>query len=82
MGWNSVSEVLRDRAGGCFAAVLAIILGLEKLEWIDAYFAKLAQNNPFYTGPNADWLSLIPFAALVIFLYLVGREKVLKPRKV
>jgi putative OPT family oligopeptide transporter len=70
-------------AGGAIAGiVLAIILGLEKLEWIDAYFTKLSQSNPFHTGPNADWLSLIPFAALVIFLYLVGREKVLNPRKV
>jgi putative OPT family oligopeptide transporter len=68
-------------AGGAIAGImLAIILGLEKLEWIDQYFTKLAQNNPFYAGPNADWLALIPFAALVIFLYLVGREKILTRR--
>ncbi len=33
--------------------------------------------NPFYGGPNADLLSLIPFAALTLALLLVGREKLL-----
>jgi len=41
----------------------------------DAATTKWAEaHNPFYDGPNADWLALIPFVALDGFLYLVGRE--------
>jgi len=31
-------------------------------------------RNPFYNGPYADLLTLIPFAAVTALLYLVGRE--------
>lgn len=66
-------------AGGAIAGiVIAILAGA--LEHIEAYFGRLAQGNPFYTGPNADWLALIPFLALIGFLYLVAREKLLSPR--
>ena len=30
-------------------------------------------HNPFYAGPHADWLALLPFAALILLLYWVGR---------
>lgn len=30
------------------------------------------QNNPFFAGPNADWLSLIPFGVLMLVLYRAG----------
>lgn len=64
-------------AGGAIAGiVIAILAGA--LEHIEAYFGRLAQGNPFHTGPNADWLALIPFVALIGFLYAVAREKVLK----
>jgi putative OPT family oligopeptide transporter len=33
-------------------------------------------HNPFYAGANADWLALLPFAALTMFLYLVARKVV------
>lgn len=36
-------------------------------EWATAY-------NPFYNGPNADLLALIPFLLLSLLLYAVGRE--------
>ena len=42
-------------------------------KWADA-------NNPFFAGPNADWLALIPFVLLAGFLYLVGREMLLGTR--
>jgi hypothetical protein len=32
------------------------------------------QHNPFYQGAYADLLALIPFAVLVLILYLTGRE--------
>ena len=37
-------------------------------------------HNPFYAGPWADALALLPFAALCALLYLVAREKVLVRR--
>ncbi|HSP05984.1 MAG TPA: OPT/YSL family transporter, partial [Acidobacteriota bacterium] len=37
-------------------------------------------NNPFFHGPNSDLLSMVPFAVLTLFLYLVGRELMLKAK--
>jgi hypothetical protein len=37
-------------------------------------------NNPFFAGPRADLLSMIPFVLLVVLLHLVGREAVLRPK--
>jgi putative OPT family oligopeptide transporter len=66
-------------AGGAIAGIIFAILA-GGLESVAAKFAGLAQNNPFYTGPNADLLALIPFALLITFLYLVAREKLLATR--
>jgi hypothetical protein len=38
-------------------------------------------HNRFYAGPNADWLSLIPFAALAGFLYWTGRQMARAPKR-
>jgi hypothetical protein len=37
-------------------------------------------HNPFYAGPFADLLALIPFVVLMIILYLAGREMILSHR--
>jgi hypothetical protein len=34
-------------------------------------------HNPMFGGGNADLLSMIPFLALMVLLYLVGREVLL-----
>ena len=34
-------------------------------------------SNPFYDGPHANLLSVLPFAVLTVLLLLVGREKLL-----
>ncbi len=67
-------------AGGAIAGILiafmAGILGdvTQRLtEWS-------SRNNPFFEGPNADLLSLIPFAALIGLLYLVGRDALFAPK--
>ncbi|HYP18209.1 MAG TPA: hypothetical protein VEQ65_13435, partial [Opitutus sp.] len=39
-------------------------------------------NNPFFNGPHANLLTLIPFGALCGFLYFVAREKWLTSRRV
>jgi uncharacterized oligopeptide transporter (OPT) family protein len=63
-------------AGGAIAGIIFAILA-GGLESVEARFAELARSNPFHTGPNSDLLALIPFVALVTFLYLVAREKIL-----
>ena len=64
-------------AGGAIAGIIiAFMAGV--LGQVDARITRWATDaNPFFSGPNSDWLALIPFAALTIFLYLVGREKLL-----
>ncbi|MGE3706036.1 MAG: OPT family oligopeptide transporter [Vicinamibacterales bacterium] len=67
-------------AGGAIAGILiAFMAGImgdvtQRLtEWS-------AANNPFFEGPYADGLSLIPFTGLAVLLYLVGREVVFAPK--
>jgi hypothetical protein len=68
-------------AGGALAAVfIAFFAGLWK-ERSDLIEHWSRTNNPFFNGPWADLLSLLPFVVLMIILYLVGREKLLAPRR-
>ncbi len=62
-------------AGGALAGIViafsaGILTDLDKTvgEWA-------SEHNPFLAGPNADLLSLIPFAVLVGLLFWVGRER-------
>jgi len=68
-------------AGGAIAGILiAFMAGVlsnvdrDITEWSTAH-------NPFFNGPLADLLSMVPFVVLVVMLYLVGREKLLAPRR-
>lgn len=68
-------------AGGALAAVfIAFFAGLWK-DQNEAILAWSRQNNPFFNGDWANVLSLIPFLILMVILYLVGREKLLAPRR-
>jgi hypothetical protein len=64
-------------AGGAIAGIIiAFMAGV--LTSTDTRITKWAEAfNPFFAGPNADWLALLPFLALAGFLYLVGREVLL-----
>ena len=64
-------------AGGAIAGIIiAFIAGA--LGKVDSAITKWAgAHNPFFAGPNSDWLALLPFAALTVLLYLVGRELLL-----
>jgi len=68
-------------AGGAIAGiVIAFLTGF--LERVDnALTAWATEHNPFFDGANASLLSLLPYAALAGFLYLVGREKLLRPSR-
>jgi putative OPT family oligopeptide transporter len=69
-------------AGGAIAGiVIAFLAGV--LSDFDTVVTKWStDNNPFFNGPHADLMALIPFAIMVGFLYLVAREKVLRPVKI
>jgi putative OPT family oligopeptide transporter len=68
-------------AGGAIAGiVIALLQGVERLEPLDNAFSTwAAAHNPFYNGPYSDALSMAFFLGLGLFLYLVGREKLLAP---
>ena len=68
-------------AGGAIAGIIiAFMAGL--FEKTDAALTHWAEaNNPFYSGPSADLLALLPFVVLTLLLLLVGWEKWLAPKK-
>lgn len=68
-------------AGGAIAGIIiAFLAGVT--DQFDAAVAKwAAAHNPFYSGPHADLLSLIPYGLLCGFLYFVAKEKFLAPAK-
>ena len=68
-------------AGGALAAVfIAFFAGLWK-ERSDQIETWSKVNNPFFHGDYANLLSLLPFAVLMVLLYLVGREVLLAPKR-
>jgi len=62
-------------AGGAIAGIIiAFLAGV--FDRVDAFFFNWSNaHNPFFSGPNADLLSMLPFAVLIVLLYLVAREK-------
>jgi len=64
-------------AGGAIAGIgIAFLAGAwEKVDSALQHWAEAA--NPFFGGPQADLLSLLPFVAMVGLLLLVGFEKIL-----
>lgn len=69
-------------AGGALAGVVHAFLNLSERigAKLTGYEHWSQANNPFFEGPNADLLALIPLLGLTILLYLVGRELVMRPR--
>jgi len=60
-------------AGGAIAGIIiAFIAGV--LPSVDGAISRwAATSSPLHSGPSADLLSLLPFAAIAVLLYLVGR---------
>jgi putative OPT family oligopeptide transporter len=70
-------------AGGALAGIVIAFMAGVLTDQYNALHKWAQANNPFYTqlwNVPPDVLSLIPFAALVIVLYLTGRERILKAR--
>jgi hypothetical protein len=62
-------------AGGAIAGiVIAFVAGVlsDTQAAIDAWSTA---HNPFFAGPDADALSLLPFAAMVVLLHVSGRPR-------
>ena len=62
-------------AGGAIAGIgIAFTAGV--LGGFDRDMTKLMSAvNPFFAGPNADWLSILPYAGLIAVLYWAGARK-------
>jgi hypothetical protein len=61
-------------AGGAIAGIVYAFMEGALGKVSEAITAWSAKHNPFFEGAYADGLSLIPFALLVLALYLAGRE--------
>jgi putative OPT family oligopeptide transporter len=70
-------------AGGALAGIIyAIVNGYPSLAAFNKNVEEWSKaNNPFFNGPYADLLALVPFLILTILLYLAGREMILAGRR-
>ena len=68
-------------AGGAIAGIIIAFLAGVLSDFDTALFHWSEAHNPFFAGEWSDLLSMIPFAALCVFLYYVGREKWLAPKR-
>ena len=65
-------------AGGAIAGILiAFVAGVPAMAGVNRAIEAMSVNNPLFSGPMADTLSLVPFVLLIAVLYLTGREKLL-----
>jgi hypothetical protein len=64
-------------AGGAIAGILIAFMAGVLDDFTQAITDTMTKSNPFFEGGNSDLLSLIPFAVIVVLLYLAGRETIL-----
>jgi putative OPT family oligopeptide transporter len=67
-------------AGGAIAGILIAFMAGLLGDFTQRFTEWSGANNPFFEGPYANALALLPFAGLIALLYLVGREKLFAPR--
>ncbi|MFN2531193.1 MAG: OPT family oligopeptide transporter [Pyrinomonadaceae bacterium] len=71
-------------AGGALAAIVIAILQGVPNKGLAAFNKSVEDwattHNRFFAGDNANLLSIIPFLVLMLLLYLVGREVILRTR--
>jgi len=69
-------------AGGAIAGIIiAFLAGVPAMAGFNERITSMSEGNPLRAGAASDVLSLIPFAILVVVLYLTGREKILAPKR-
>ena len=64
-------------AGGAIAGILIAFMAGVLDDFTQAITDTMTKSNPFFEGGNSDLLALIPFAIIVVLLYLAGRETIL-----
>jgi uncharacterized oligopeptide transporter (OPT) family protein len=62
-------------AGGALAGIIIAITAGVMTGFDDAMNKWAEAANPFFAGAGADLLSILPYAAICVLLYVVGREK-------
>jgi uncharacterized oligopeptide transporter (OPT) family protein len=68
-------------AGGAIAGIVIAFMAGVTADFNDRIARWSTAKNPFFEGPASDLLSLIPFAVLILLLYLVAREVLLAPAR-
>jgi putative OPT family oligopeptide transporter len=68
-------------AGGAIAGIVIAFMAGVLSDFTARVTAWSAANNPFFEGPFSNLLSLVPFAGLIVLLYLVSREVVMAPKR-
>lgn len=69
-------------AGGAIAGIVLALMAAAFEPLDRALNAWATAHNPFFNGPWANALTMIPFAALCLVLYLVGRERLFGGKRV
>lgn len=62
-------------AGGALAGIIIAFSAGVLTDFDKAMNDWAVKSNPFFEGPNSDWLSMLPYAFLIVLLYWFGREK-------
>jgi putative OPT family oligopeptide transporter len=65
-------------AGGALAGIIIAITAGVMTDFDTAMNKWAEAANPFFAGASSDLLSLLPYAAICVLLYVVGREKARK----
>ncbi len=66
-------------AGGAIAGIVIAAIGVSAFDRRVTDY--MTAHNPFFEGPYADVLALIPFAIVTLLLYLSGREVILAGKR-
>ena len=62
-------------AGGALAGIIIAFTAGVLTDFDRAITDWSTKSNPFFEGPHADLLSMLPYAFLIVLLYWFGREK-------
>ncbi len=68
-------------AGGAIAGILIAFMAGVLTDFNEKVTHFMDSHNPFFNGPHADLLALVPFAILTVLLYLAGREAILAGKR-
>src|SRR5439155_5314937 len=68
-------------AGGAIAGIIIAFLAGVLTNFDNSIATWAGAHNPFFGGDAADLLALLPFAGLILVLWLTGRERILAGRR-